>query len=112
MSFAYYKTFDKDAIADGDRFEDSWTPDENLVIKRILIRNKDGSALTKSTFYFKISETVFTHEIVPAAILGPDKFLAPVLDIPIKAGQKYSFTFLNQEGVAIDIFISLEIHRP
>jgi len=112
MSFAYYKTFEKDSLADDAVYEDSWTADENLIIKRVLIKNKDGSALTKSTFYFKIGEAVFTHPVVPAAILGPDNFLAPVLDIPFKNGQKLDFTFKNKEGAAIDLFISMETHRP
>jgi len=112
MPFAFYKTFEKDSLADGAKYEDSWTTDRDLVIKRILIKNKDGSALTKSTFYFKIVEAVYTHPIVPAAILGPDNFMAPVLDIPFKNGEKLDFTFMNLEGAAIDIFISMEAHRP
>jgi len=112
MPFAYYKTFEKDSLADGGTYEDTWTADEDLVLKRIMIKNKDGSALTKSTFYFKIVGLVYTHPVVPAAILGPDNFLAPVLDIPFKNGQKLDFTFKNLEGAAIDIFISMETHRP
>jgi len=112
MGFAYYKTFEKDSLADGATYEDSWVADEDLILKRILIKNKDGSALTKSTFYFRIFMNVYTHPVVPAAILGPDNFLAPVLDIPFRNGQKLELTFKNLEGAAIDIFISIETHRP
>jgi len=108
MKFAFYKTYEKDSIADAAVFEDTWTPDRDLVLKRIHIKNKDGSALTKSTFYFKVAETVYTHAVVPAAILGPDILVSPVLDIPIIKGQVFSFTFKNLEGATIDIFISIE----
>jgi len=111
MPFAYYYTFEKDSLADGATYEDSWTTDEDLVLKRIHIKNKDGSALTDSTFYFKIGETVFTHPVVPAAILGPDIMVSPVLDIPFKKAQRFYFTFKNLEGVTISLFISLEAWR-
>jgi len=108
MKFAFYKTFEKDSLADGASYEDVWIPDRDLVLKRIHIKNKDGSALTKSTFYFKVAETVYTHALVPAAILGPDIMVSPVLDIGIIKGQRFDFTFKNQEGKTISVFISLE----
>jgi len=112
MGFAYYKTFEKDNIADGATYEDSWVADENLILKRIHIRNKTGAALTGSTFYFKISEVPFTHPIVPAAILGPNIEVSPVLDAPFQSGKKLDFTFKNLEGAIISIFISFEVWRP
>jgi len=112
MAFKYFKTFEKDNLADGAVYEDSWTADEDLVIKRVYIKNKDGSSLTDSTFYFKISETVFTHPLVPAAILGPDVLVTPILDISFTAGQKLEFTFKNLEGVTISIFIVFDTHAP
>jgi len=108
MKFAFYKTFEKDNLADGAVFEETWTPDRDLVLKRIHTKRKDGVALTESTFYFKVAETVYTHALVPAAILGPDILVSPVLDIPIIKGQPFSFTFKNQEGATISIFISFE----
>jgi len=106
--FAFYKTFEKDGLADGATHEDSWVPDRDLSLKRLHIKRKDGAALTASTFYFKVAETVYTHAIVPAAILGPDIMLSPVLEIAITKGQRFDFTFKNLEGVTINLFISIE----
>jgi hypothetical protein len=109
MAFKYFKTFEKDNLADAAVYEDSWTADEDLVIKRVYIKNKDGSAFTDSTFYFKISEIVYTHPLVPAAILGPDVLVTPVLDIPFASGQKLDFTFKNLEGATISLFVVFEV---
>jgi len=111
MAFYYFKTFEKDSLADGDVYEDTWTADEDLVIKRIFIKNKDGSALTDSTFYFKIVGEVYTHPLVPAAILGPDVLVSPVLDIRFVKGAKLEFTFKNLEGVTISLFVVFEVHK-
>jgi len=111
MAFYYFKTFEKDSLADGDVYEDTWTADEDLVIKRIFIKNKDGSALTDTTFYFKIVGEVYTHPLVPAAILGPDVLVSPVLDIRFVKGAKLEFTFKNLEGVTISLFVVFEVHK-
>jgi len=112
MAFYYFKTFEKDSIADTGTYEDDWTADEDLVIHRIYIKNKDGSALTDSTFYFKIVGDVYTHPLMPAAILGPDVMITPVLDISFVKGAKLEFTFKNLEGKTISLFIVFEVYTP
>jgi len=108
VAFRFYKTFTKEGIADGAVYEDSWTADEDLSLKRIHILRQTGESLTKSSFYFKIADRVYTRDIVPAKILGPDALISPVLDISFKKGEKFDFTFKNLEGVTIDIYISIE----
>lgn len=110
--FKYYKTFEKDSIADGAVFEDSWTADEAVKIKRIHIVEKGDLSLTKSTFYFKIKGRVYTHPTVSANILGPDILVSPVLDIPFAKGEKLDFTFKNLEGADRSVFISFECWEP
>lgn len=106
--FKYFKTIEKDSLADGSTWSDSWTPDEDLILKRIHLKNKDGSAFTDSTFYLKIVESVYTHSIVPAAILGPDREITPELNLPVKAHEKISWDFKNQEGSAVSVFLVFE----
>jgi len=112
MPFAEYKYFEKDAIADGGTYEDDWSPKEDRVIKRIHLARKDGAGFTDSTFYFKIDGTVYTLDVVPCIVLGPDILTSPVLNIPIKAKATFSFTLKNLEGVSIDAMVTLELHKP
>jgi len=111
MEFAEYKYFEKDGIADGGTYEDDWTPKEDRVIKRIHLARKDGASFTKSTFYFKIDGVVYTLDVVPCIVLGPDILTSPVLDIPIRAKQTLSFVLKNLEGAAIDAMVTLELHK-
>jgi len=112
MAFSEYKYFEKDNIADGATYEDSWTPVEDRVIRRIHLARKDGASFTDSTFYFKIDGVVYTLEVVPCIVLGPDILTSPILDIPIKAKATLSFTLKNLEGVTISVMITLELHKP
>jgi len=109
MPFKEFKYFERDGIADGGTYEDDWTPKEDRVIKRIYLARKDGQSFTDSTFYFKIDGVVYTLDVVPCIILGPDILTNPVLDISIKAKETLSFTFKNLEGVSVDVMITLEL---
>lgn len=109
MVFREFKYFERDNIGDGETFEASWSPTEDRIIHRIYLARKDGAAFTKSTFYFKIDGTVYTLDVVPCRILGPDVLTSPVLDIPIKAKGTLMFTLKNLEGAPISVMVTLEL---
>lgn len=106
--FRFFKTFEHDSIAAGTTVSGSWTADENYVIRRIHILRKDGASLPASTIYFKIGARVFTHEVVPVAVLGPDIEISTVVDIDFSKGEKLDYTFKNLEGTTISIYIYFE----
>jgi hypothetical protein len=110
MPFKFYKTFEHDNVADGTTVSNSWTAEENYIIKRIHIIRKDGASLTKSTFYFKIGDRVFTREIVPANIFRERVDISPEINITFSKSEKLDYIFKNQEGTAISIFIVFEVH--
>jgi len=112
MVFAEYKYFEKDNLADGAVYEDDWTPKEDRIIKRIHLARKDGASFTDSTFYFKIDGKVYTLDVVPCVVLGPDILTSPILDISIKAKETLSFTLKNLEGATISVMVTLELHKP
>jgi hypothetical protein len=112
LAFKYYKYFEKDTLADGASYEDSWYPDEDIKVKRIHLARKDGAAFTKSTFYFKVKEDVYTHDQVPCIILGPDILTSPELDVPVAAKEPIKLTLKNLEGTSISVMVTLECWEP
>jgi len=112
MAFKYFKTFSKSSLADGATYEDSWTSDEPLFIKRIYLLRGDGNSFTDSLFYFKIVGDVYTHPQVPCKVLGPQVNVTPELNIPFPKGAKLDFTLKNQEGSAQDVYVVFEVETP
>lgn len=110
-SLYYYKTFEKSSLADGATWEDSWTADEDLKIKRIYLIRKTGEELIKSTLYFKISEIVYTRPYVSASAIGSDPLTSRDLDITFSKGKKLDFSFKNNEGASIDVFLTFEVEK-
>ena len=107
-SLRFYKTFEKDGLASGSSWVQTWTAEEDMRIKRVHIVEKSGRTLRKSTFYMKIAGTVYTRELIPCSVVGPDVLVTPVLDIPFAKASELSFTLKNNEGVAIDLFTTFE----
>ena len=112
MGFKHFKYFEKDDIADAATYEDTWSPTEDEKIKRIHLARKDGSSFTDSTFYIKVGKEVYTMDVVPCVVLGPDKLTSPELDIEVKAKATLSFTLKNLEGVSIDVMVTFECWEP
>jgi len=110
MAFKFFKTFESGSLADGATYSDSWTADEDYVIKRVFVARKDGTTITKSTIYFKIGPRVFTREIAPALIFGPDVEVTPIVDISFTKGEKLDFTLKNLEGTTLEFFVYFEVH--
>ena len=107
-SLRFYKTFEKDSLAAGDSWTKTWTAEEDMRIKRIHIVEKSGRTLRKSTFYLKVAAAVYTRELIPCSVVGPDVLVTPVLDIPFAKAAELSYTLKNNEGVAIDLFTTFE----
>ena len=108
-SLRYYKTFEKTSLADAASWTQTWTVEADMLIKRIHIIEKAGTTLRKSTFYLKIAGPVYTHDLVPCSVLGPDILTSPVLDITLPKGAELSYTLKNNEGKTIDLFVTLQI---
>lgn len=106
--FKYFKTFEKDALANGATYEDSWVIDEDIVIRRIFIRLKDGTKPVKSTFWYEIPGRTFTKPVIPCAELGEDILVTPILDITFTKGEKLNWVLKNSEGAAKDWFLTFE----
>jgi len=109
MSLKFYKTWERVGLSDGASWVETWVAEEDMVIKRIHIVEKGGTTLRKSTFYFKIAGRVYTRELIPCSIFGPDVLVTPVINVPFKKAEEFSFTLKNQEGAAIDLWVSVEL---
>ena len=108
-SLKYYKTFEKTDLADATSWTQTWTVEADMRIKRIHVLEKAGTTLRKSTFYLKIAGDIYTHDLVPCSVLGPDIMVSPVLDIALPKGAELSFTLKNNEGKIIDLFVTLKL---
>jgi len=109
MTFKCFKTIDVGSVAAGATFSGEWISDADYLIKRVYFVDKTGTPLYNVPITARIAEDVWTKDIAPAIIFGPDKLLAPEIDKPITKGEKFEFSGENLTGAAIDLFVVLEL---
>ncbi|RLE49031.1 MAG: hypothetical protein DRJ18_00700 [Candidatus Methanomethylicota archaeon] len=111
MAFKEFYTLESGDVADGGNWSNEYKPDENVVIKRIYVVEKSGRRMYASYLTIQVENTAITHDKIPPSVLGTDRSNAVDLDIALKAQQKVRFSFENHEGVTVNFFLVLELHK-
>jgi len=101
------KHFDHDSVSDGAKFEDKWTADKDYVVKGILIKRKDGVALTKSDITVRIAKDPLTVDHVQCDTFGVDHLTYLRMEEELKTAQEFEYEGYNREGVTIDLAVEL-----
>jgi len=112
MAFKYFKTFEQDGISSGSSYSTTWYPDEDIVIRRIYIKEKGGSSLLNSEFYLKVKEDVYTLDVAPASLFTGHANQTPRLDINVPAHSLINLIFYNNEASSVSVYIVFECWEP
>jgi len=101
------KHFDHDSVADGGKFEDKWTADRDYIIRAILIKRKDGVALTKSDITIRIARYPLTVDHALCNTFGTDRLNYWPLEEDLGDKQDFEYEGYNREGATIDLVVEL-----
>jgi len=102
------KVFTKENIADGDSYEDTWTPTVDVYLRHIHINEHTSITLDASRFYLKIGPEVVTEPNAPAALFGPTELAPYEIDVYVPAKTTCEFKLVNKEGTTISVDIIFE----
>jgi len=102
------KVFTKENPADGDSYEDTWTPVADVYLRHIHINEHTSITLDASRFYLKIGPKVITEPSAPASLFAPTEISPYQIDINIPAKTTCEFKLVNKEGTKISIDIIFE----
>jgi len=104
------KFIDVGSVADGETKSDSWTADDDYVIRHILIK-ADGEVTTKSTITMRIDEYVITKDKALCNTFGTTANTALLLDIPFRKSATFHYSLVNQEGATKNFTIELILEK-
>jgi len=99
-------------LANGKTDSATWTPDQDYVIKYIIVRRADGKPWGPTTCTIFIEDQPLTKDKAPCAILGTDITNAIEWNEPIKKAQQFRLSITNAEGETITVYIDLILERP
>ena len=109
MPFAKFVTIDVGSVAAGATTENSWEVDGDFTIRRIYFVEKAGASIRAVEVTFRVDQTGYTEDYVPAIILDPLTDHNPELGIKISKGQKVVFGIKNNEAAARNLYAVLEL---
>ena len=111
MPLDHFRGLGPKTIGAGETVDFTWDSDGDYIIHRIFIIEASGRTLSKSTVTIMIDSVAVTKDSVPCSVFGPDTLVSPVLDIPLGKGRKFSASIKNNEGVDIEVYVVLELHK-
>jgi hypothetical protein len=91
-------------------WSDKYTPTEDLVLYKVVIRDADGGSLNKSTITLNIGKAVLGNA-VDVNIYGSSPFYALELNEPAPSNVDITWTFTNNEGADKTIMMSFIFKR-
>jgi len=104
----YFKTLNTGSIADGSYAEKEWTPDRDIVIKKMMMNERAGTAGNNTQVYISIADVPYTKDFVPAAVIGNNPEYCWKPDLKVPKGAKIYIKVTNNEGAAKDWDIVFE----
>ncbi|MBW2562378.1 MAG: hypothetical protein JRE40_16220 [Deltaproteobacteria bacterium] len=104
----YFKTLNTGSIANGSYAEEEWTPDRDIVIKKMMMNERTGTVGNNTQVYVAIADVPYTRDYVPAAVIGntPEYCWKP--ELRVAKGAKIYLKVMNNEGDAKNWDIVLE----
>jgi hypothetical protein len=103
-------TFSKTVTVASPIWSDKYTPTEDLVLYKVVIRDAAGGALNKSTITLNIGKATLGNA-VDVNIYGSSPFYALELNEPAPSNVDITWTFVNNEGADKTVMMSFIFKR-
>ena len=103
-------TFSQTVTTTKPIWSDKYTPTEDLVLYKVVIRDAAGGTLNKSTITLNIGKAVLGNA-VDVNIYGSSPFYALELNEPAPSNVDITWTFTNNEGADKTVMMSFIFKR-
>ena len=72
------------SVGAGNYGEDDWTPERDIIIKKVMANERTGAALNAAQLYLSIANVPYTKTYVPMSVIGnnPEYCWKPELKVP------------------------------
>ena len=103
-----FKTIALGSIAAGSSAEDTWTPEKDVTIKKVLINERSGNAVNAVKVYISFAGQTYTKPFVPASAIGTNLEYCWKPNQPIAKGTEIYVKAENAGSSAVNLDIVFE----
>lgn len=104
----YFKSLNTGSIANGSYGEVVWTPDRDVVIKKMMISDRSDLSIAGAQVFISIADVPYTKDYVPASVIGSDPEYCYKPDIPVPKGAQIYVKITNNAGYSINCDVVFE----
>jgi len=104
----YFKTLNTGNISSGNYKEKDWTPDTDIIIKKMLITERSDYSLSNVQAYITIADKPYTKDFVPASVIGSDTEYCWKPNLKVSKGAKIYVKLVNSRTETINCDIVFE----
>jgi len=105
---SYFKTLNTGSISTGSYAEKEWTPDRDIIIKKVMLIERSDKSLSNAQVYISIAGRPYTLDYVPGSAIGKDPEYCWKPNLTVTKGSKIYVKITNNVGSDINVDIVFE----
>ena len=105
---SYFKTLNTGSISNGGYKEKKWTPDRDIIIKKVMLIERSDYSLSNAQVYISIAGRPYTKDYVPGSAIGQDPEYCWKPNLTVTKGSEIYFKITNNVGSTINVDIVFE----
>jgi hypothetical protein len=98
-----FKSLNTGSISASGYAEVNWTPDRDIVIKKMLLNERGDASLANVQVYITISDVPYTKDYVPGTAIGKDLEYCWEPNLAVAKGAKIYVKITNSRTAAINV---------
>ena len=98
-----FKSINTGTITNSSYAEVTWTPDTDIIIRKILLNERSDISLSGTQVYIAIADVPYTKDYVPGSMIGQDLEYCWSPDLAVNKGAKIYIKITNNTGSSIDV---------
>ena len=103
-----FKSINTGSIANGSSDEETWTPNRDITIKKMMLIERSDVSLSNAQVYITIAGEVYTKDFVPGSVIGADPEYCWKPDLKVSKGAEIYVKVTNNTGSSINCDIVFE----
>jgi len=104
----YFKTLNTGDLATNKAEELEWTPDRDIIIKKVVLTERNDYSLSPVHCFIKIADVPYTFEYVPGSVVGQDLEYCWKPNLKVPKGALIYCKILNKGTPTVNIDLTYE----
>jgi len=104
----YFKTLNTGDLAKDSYAELKWTPDRDIILKKVVLTERNDYSLSPVHCFIKIADVPYTFEYITGTVVGQNLEYCWKPELKVTKGALIYFKILNKGTPTVNIDLTFE----